>query len=79
MCRAVDAESFFSLPDGYVKTDLVEIDFDKLKNQSLSQMAHDDGEVYDDVATQDDLNRYGIRSLFKSNRHGWSSNSKLQL
>ncbi|KAI4879670.1 hypothetical protein NFI96_032002, partial [Prochilodus magdalenae] len=44
---------------GYVKTDLVEIDFDKLKNQGLSQMAHDDGEVYDDVATQDDLNRSG--------------------
>ncbi|KAL6469745.1 hypothetical protein MHYP_G00208640 [Metynnis hypsauchen] len=45
---------------GYVKTESVEIDFDKLKNQGLSlpsQMDQDDGEVYDDVAPQDDLNR----------------------
>ncbi|XP_022522225.2 FYN-binding protein 1 isoform X1 [Astyanax mexicanus] len=45
---------------GYVKTDQVEIDFDKLKNQGLSlpsQMDHDDGEVYDDVAPQEELNR----------------------
>ncbi|XP_066502797.1 FYN-binding protein 1 isoform X2 [Hoplias malabaricus] len=42
---------------GYVKTESVEIDFYKLK--SLSQMDHDDGEVYDDVASQDDLNRSG--------------------
>ncbi|XP_076836738.1 FYN-binding protein 1 isoform X3 [Brachyhypopomus gauderio] len=43
---------------GYVKTESVEIDFDKLKNQSLSrptQITSDD--VYDDVAPQDELNR----------------------
>ncbi|XP_072518783.1 FYN-binding protein 1 isoform X4 [Salminus brasiliensis] len=45
---------------GYVKTESVEIDFDKLKNQGLSLPSHmnqDDGEVYDDVAPQEDLNR----------------------
>uniref|UniRef100_A0AAR2JRD6 SH3 domain-containing protein n=1 Tax=Pygocentrus nattereri TaxID=42514 RepID=A0AAR2JRD6_PYGNA len=37
---------------GYVKTESVEIDFDKLRNQGLSLPSHmdqDDGEVYDDV------------------------------
>ncbi|XP_036443477.1 FYN-binding protein 1 isoform X2 [Colossoma macropomum] len=45
---------------GYVKTESVQIDFDKLRNQGLSLPSHmdqDDGEVYDDVAPQDDLNR----------------------
>ncbi|XP_026855195.2 FYN-binding protein 1 isoform X3 [Electrophorus electricus] len=41
---------------GYVKTESVEIDFDKLKTQSLSRPPQSE-EVYDDVAPQDELKR----------------------
>ncbi|KAF5903715.1 FYN-binding protein 1 isoform X3, partial [Clarias magur] len=41
---------------GYVKTESVQIDFDVLKNQSKS-LPENDGDVYDDVGSQEDSNR----------------------
>ncbi|MBN3301049.1 FYB1 protein, partial [Amia calva] len=50
---------------GYVKTESVEIDYDILKRQQRSgtllgieRRVEEDPEVYDDVASQDDLNRF---------------------
>ncbi|XP_060791931.1 FYN-binding protein 1 isoform X2 [Neoarius graeffei] len=41
---------------GYVKTESVQIDFDSLKNQSRP-LPENDGDVYDDVASQEDSSR----------------------
>ncbi|XP_026995690.1 FYN-binding protein 1 isoform X1 [Tachysurus fulvidraco] len=41
---------------GYVKTESVQIDFDVLKNQSKAP-PEDDGDVYDDVASQEESSR----------------------
>ncbi|KAM9450824.1 uncharacterized protein fyb1b isoform 2-T2 [Clarias gariepinus] len=41
---------------GYVKTESVQIDFDVLKNQSRP-VPENDGDVYDDVGSQEDSNR----------------------
>lgn len=57
-------KSFFLSVDGYIKTTAVEIDYDSLKLKknslgALSRPIEDDQEVYDDVAEQDDISRYG--------------------
>ncbi|KAK1788351.1 hypothetical protein P4O66_016796 [Electrophorus voltai] len=56
---------------GYVKTESVEIDFDKLKTQSLSRPPQSE-EVYDDVAPQDELKRYSVAKCSNLYRFFWA-------
>lgn len=66
-----DNKSFFLSVDGYIKTTAVEIDYDslRLKKSSLGALSSrpigDDQEVYDDVAEQDDISRYGQIQIVK--------------
>lgn len=55
----------FRFSGGYVKTESVQIDFDTLKNQTRP-LPENDGDVYDDVGSQEDNSRYRIRSLSQS-------------
>lgn len=61
----------FTVLDGYIKTTLVEIDYDSLKRKQRpsfsATMRHGDSdqEVYDDVGEQDSSSRYVRRANLK--------------
>lgn len=46
--------------DGYIKTTVVEIDYDSLKTKQKAavKQPENDQEVYDDVGEQDSISRY---------------------
>lgn len=72
------ALTLFSIPGGYVKTESVQIDFDALKNQGRP-LPESDGDVYDDVGSQDDTIRYGIGALPQSAAVRPSSGRNMQM
>lgn len=64
----MSARHCFSFPDGYVKTESVEIDIDSLKTHGRA-LPESDGDVYDDVGSQEEANRYAITT---PQRHSWA-------